>query len=47
MKGNQEEVKESVSPTVVMTSMGELAWGNPEKSGPMLAKITSVDLVNL
>ena len=22
-----------------MTSMGELAWGDPEKSAPMLAKI--------
>ena len=29
----------SVCPTVVMTSMGELAWGDPEKSAPMLAKI--------
>jgi len=29
----------SVCPAVVMTSMGELAWGNPEKSAPMLAKI--------
>ena len=29
----------AVSPTVVMTPMGELAWGDPAKSEPMLAKI--------
>lgn len=29
----------SVHPTVVMTPMGRKAWGDPEKSGPMLARI--------
>jgi 2-deoxy-D-gluconate 3-dehydrogenase len=29
----------AVSPTVIMTPMGELAWGDPTKSEPMLAKI--------
>ncbi len=29
----------AVHPTVVMTPMGEMAWGDPAKSGPMLARI--------
>jgi 2-deoxy-D-gluconate 3-dehydrogenase len=29
----------SVCPTVILTPMGELVWGKPEKGGPMLAKI--------
>jgi NAD(P)-dependent dehydrogenase (short-subunit alcohol dehydrogenase family) len=29
----------AVAPTVVMTTMGEKAWGAPEKSGPMVARI--------
>ena len=29
----------AVAPTVILTPMGELVWGAPEKSGPMLAKI--------
>lgn len=29
----------SVNPTVTLTPMGEMAWGDPAKSGPMLAKI--------
>ena len=29
----------SVNPTVVMTPMGKMAWGDPEKSGPMLSRI--------
>jgi len=29
----------AVNPTVTLTPMGEMAWGDPEKSGPMLAKI--------
>lgn len=29
----------SVNPTVTLTPMGEMAWGDPSKSGPMLAKI--------
>ena len=29
----------AVAPTVIMTPMGELAWGDPAKSEPMLAKI--------
>ncbi len=29
----------SVNPTVTLTPMGELAWGDPAKSGPMLARI--------
>eukprot|EP00035_Acanthoeca_spectabilis_P020618 m.433826 g.433826 ORF g.433826 m.433826 type:complete len:269 (-) comp17624_c0_seq1:189-995(-) len=28
-----------VNPTVVMTAMGKLAWSDPAKAGPMLAKI--------
>lgn len=28
-----------VAPTVVLTEMGAAAWGAPEKSGPMLARI--------
>jgi L-xylulose reductase len=28
-----------VNPTVVMTPMGKRVWGEPEKSGPMLARI--------
>ncbi|MCC7191328.1 MAG: glucose 1-dehydrogenase [Phycisphaeraceae bacterium] len=28
-----------VNPTVTLTPMGEMAWGDPQKSGPMLAKI--------
>jgi NAD(P)-dependent dehydrogenase (short-subunit alcohol dehydrogenase family) len=28
-----------VAPTVVLTEMGAMAWGAPEKSGPMLARI--------
>jgi len=28
-----------VNPTVTLTSMGEMAWSDPRKSGPMLAKI--------
>jgi NAD(P)-dependent dehydrogenase (short-subunit alcohol dehydrogenase family) len=28
-----------VNPTVTMTPMGEMAWGDPAKSGPMLARI--------
>jgi L-xylulose reductase len=28
-----------VNPTVTLTPMGEMAWGDPAKSGPMLAKI--------
>jgi 2-deoxy-D-gluconate 3-dehydrogenase len=29
----------SVCPTVILTPMGEKVWGEPEKGGPMLAKI--------
>lgn len=29
----------AVAPTVILTPMGERAWGKPEKSKPMLAKI--------
>jgi L-xylulose reductase len=29
----------AVNPTVTLTPMGEMAWGDPRKSGPMLAKI--------
>lgn len=29
----------AVAPTVTLTSMGEMAWGDPAKSGPMLARI--------
>jgi len=29
----------SVNPTVVLTSMGKMAWSDPAKAGPMLAKI--------
>lgn len=29
----------SVNPTVTLTPMGEMAWGDPAKSSPMLAKI--------
>ena len=29
----------SVNPTVTLTPMGELAWGDPVKSAPMLARI--------
>jgi L-xylulose reductase len=29
----------AVNPTVTLTPMGRMAWGNPQKSGPMLAKI--------
>ena len=29
----------AVSPTVVMTQMGKLAWSDPQKSGPVLARI--------
>jgi L-xylulose reductase len=28
-----------VNPTVVLTDMGKLGWSDPEKAGPMLAKI--------
>lgn len=29
----------AVNPTVTLTPMGEMAWGDPAKSGPMLSKI--------
>jgi len=29
----------AVNPTVTMTPMGKMAWGDPARSGPMLAKI--------
>ncbi|MCK4724795.1 MAG: glucose 1-dehydrogenase, partial [Anaerolineales bacterium] len=29
----------SVNPTVTLTPMGEMAWSNPKKSGPMLDRI--------
>ena len=29
----------AVNPTVTLTPMGEMAWGDPKKSGPMLSKI--------
>jgi L-xylulose reductase len=29
----------AVNPTVTLTPMGEMAWGDPKKSGPMLARI--------
>jgi L-xylulose reductase len=29
----------AVNPTVTLTPMGEMAWGDPRKSGPMLARI--------
>jgi NAD(P)-dependent dehydrogenase (short-subunit alcohol dehydrogenase family) len=29
----------AINPTVTMTPMGAMAWGDPAKSGPMLAKI--------
>jgi len=29
----------ALNPTVTLTPMGEMAWGDPKKSGPMLAKI--------
>lgn len=29
----------AVNPTVTLTPMGEMAWGDPAKSGPMLARI--------
>ena len=28
-----------VNPTVVMTAMGKIGWSDPDKAGPMLAKI--------
>ena len=31
----------SVCPTIIMTTMGKLAWGDPLKSDPMLEKIPS------
>lgn len=29
----------SINPTVVMTDMGKLAWSDPAKANPMLARI--------
>ena len=29
----------AVNPTVTLTPMGEMAWGDPTKSGPMMARI--------
>ena len=29
----------AVAPTVTLTPMGEMAWGDPAKSGPMLKRI--------
>jgi L-xylulose reductase len=29
----------AINPTVTLTPMGEMAWGDPKKSGPMLARI--------
>ena len=29
----------SINPTITLTPMGEMAWGDPAKSGPMLARI--------
>ena len=29
----------AVNPTVTLTPMGEMAWGDPAKSAPMLARI--------
>lgn len=29
----------SIHPTVTMTAMGKMAWGDPAKAGPMLARI--------
>lgn len=29
----------AINPTVTLTPMGEMAWGDPAKSGPMLARI--------
>jgi len=29
----------AIAPTVTLTPMGEMAWGDPAKSGPMLARI--------
>lgn len=29
----------NVNPTVVLTKMGEKAWSNPDKSGPVLNRI--------
>jgi len=29
----------AVNPTVVLTPMGEMAWSDPKKAGPMLSKI--------
>ena len=29
----------AVNPTVTLTPMGEMAWGDPAKSGPVLARI--------
>lgn len=29
----------SVNPTVILTDMGRLGWSDPNKAGPMLAKI--------
>lgn len=29
----------SVQPTVVLTPMGEMAWSDPAKAGPMLSRI--------
>jgi len=29
----------AINPTVMLTPMGEMAWGDPAKSGPMLGRI--------
>src|SRR5258708_6316974 len=29
----------AINPTVTLTPMGEMAWGDPKKSGPMMARI--------
>eukprot|EP00475_Leptophrys_vorax_P039546 TRINITY_DN715_c0_g2_i1.p2 TRINITY_DN715_c0_g2~~TRINITY_DN715_c0_g2_i1.p2 ORF type:complete len:245 (-),score=70.25 TRINITY_DN715_c0_g2_i1:1003-1737(-) len=30
----------SINPTVIMTDMGKKAWGDPQKAGPVLARIS-------
>ena len=37
----------SVNPTVTMTPMGKMAWGDPKKSQPVLARIVDMSRVSL
>jgi NAD(P)-dependent dehydrogenase (short-subunit alcohol dehydrogenase family) len=37
--GSRGVTVNAVAPTVILTPMGEAFWGEPERGGPMLAKI--------